>query len=230
MVTNEKIPAWLAAYLKPDQRAEIAAAVRQVEVTTNGEIVPMVVKRSIATGHVFPLATLALWALFFGANGPEFLIGHFLVNDEGQMPVTAWAVILPALALLGCVGYALSLLPPVQRWLTASADVERAVLQRAEVEFLEAGLQKTADATGILLLVSVVERRAVVLADRTIAEKLPPDTWQDVVALMLAGLKKGDLGLGFKDAIAKCGELVRPHFPLKGDDRNELSDALRIRE
>jgi putative membrane protein len=75
-----------------------------------------------------------------------------------------------------------------------------------------------------------MEHRAVVLADHSIAEKLDSAIWQEVVDLMIAGVKRGDLAAGMTQAIQRCGELLTPHFPIEGDDANELRDHLVVKE
>ena len=47
--------------------------------------------------------------------------------------------------------------------------------------------------TGILSFVSLLEPRAIVLADHAIAEKLSAEIWQEPVDLLIQGVKCGDL-------------------------------------
>jgi putative membrane protein len=84
--------------------------------------------------------------------------------------------------------------------------------------------------TGILLFLSLEERKAIVLADEGIAAQLSPSIWDDVIQLILQGAKQNQLTKGFVEAILKCGELLKSYFPLEGENKNELSDRLIIRE
>ena len=68
------------------------------------------------------------------------------------------------------------------------------------------------------------------LADHSIAEKLDGEIWQELVDLMIQGVKRGDLAEGMAQAIQRCGELLTPHFPIADDDANELRDHLVIKE
>jgi putative membrane protein len=81
-----------------------------------------------------------------------------------------------------------------------------------------------------LLFVSLLEHRAVVLADHSIAEKLSAEIWQEPVDLMIQGVKRGDLAAGMTQAIQRCGELLSPHFPVADDDVNELRNHLVVKE
>lgn len=79
-------------------------------------------------------------------------------------------------------------------------------------------------------MVSLMEHRAVVLADHGISEKLDATIWQEVVDLMIDGVKGGDLAGGMCAAIERCGALLAPHFPIAADDANELRDHLVVKE
>jgi putative membrane protein len=228
MVTNagavsEARPSWALRFLKADDPGRIAAAVKQVEVSTAAEVVPMLVGRSALVPHVFPL--LAGWAL---ALFYFYLATESWLRDE-PLALSPWILGGVSLALVGLAALA-SRFDLVRRWFTADVHLDHAVWHRAVTEFYEAGWHKTEGQTGILLLVSLAEHRAVVLADKTIAAKLPPDAWAGVVKTLIQGVKQGDLGEGFAAAIAECGALVRPHFPIDERDRNELRDALVIKE
>ena len=79
-------------------------------------------------------------------------------------------------------------------------------------------------------MVSLMEHRAVVLADHGISEKLDDAIWSEVVDLMISGVKQGDLAGGMCKAIEKCGELLTEHFPIAEDDANELHDHLIVKD
>ena len=109
-------------------------------------------------------------------------------------------------------------------------DQAQQVDMRAQIEFYESNIHKTAGDTGVLLLVSLMEHRAVVLADEAIDEKVPYETWEEVIRVMIDGIKKGHVGLGLAAAIERCGEILAEEFPIAEDDENELRDHLIIKE
>jgi putative membrane protein len=141
-----------------------------------------------------------------------------------------WVWLAVGWLLSGGLALGLSRLDAIQRLLTPRIDQIHQVEMRAEVEFYEHEVGKTKGDTGILLFVSLMEHRAVVLSDRSIAEKLDAEVWQELVDLMIAGVKRGDLAAGMIQAIERCGELLAPHFPIADDDRNELRDHLVVKE
>jgi len=179
------------------------------------------VRRSMVTGHVFPLVLLIL-AFFYVTT--EALLGEGALHGEHIL----WALV--ELTTIGLVAHLLSRLVWVQRLMTSDADLRLQVMRRAEAEFYQAGLHRTVDATGVLIFVSIAERQAVVLADQGIAKQLAPDVWSETVSLITRSVKDGGLGRGLVEAIGRCGQLLKPHFPIKDHDRNELRDALVIKE
>ena len=172
-------------------------------------------------GHVPVILLTFLVALFFALDGPgwqaDFLGEH-------------WAFYLADVALLMVLSALFSKFNWVQRLLTTRSDQDDQVDMRAEIEFYESNIKNTTGSTGILLFASLMERRAVVLADKAISDKVSGEAWSEVCDLLVAGIKKGNMGLAFSAAIAKCGDILAPEFPILPDDVNELKDQLIIKE
>jgi len=215
------IPHWLKAHLSAEQAQQIAGAIQKAESSTSGEIVPMIVRRSSTVGHV-PVILLSLSiALFFALDGRGW---------RAEMLGEHWAWYLVEIALLLATAGLLSRFHWVQRLLTPRADQIVQVNMRAEIEFYESGIKKTRGSTGVLIFVSLMEQRAVVLADKAINDKVPQDTWREVCDLLIQGMKKKNVGLALGAAILKCGEILTPAFPIQPDDTNELKNQLIIKE
>ncbi len=202
---------WAGSILDPASRRRLEEAVVRAEKRTSGEIVPMLVRSSVATGHVAPLLLMLLWTIL--------LAGLDLTGS------TSWWV--AGLFAGGAipVAFGLSRLPLLRRRLTSRADLERQVFARAHLESLSAGLDRTRGATGVLIFVSWDERRVVVLADRAISDLLPPQTWETVRDALLAGIRAKDTAGGFVAAIDLCAEILEKHFPVAPDDIDELANA-----
>lgn len=220
MVMQER-PGWARHVLSDDGAERIETAIAEAESHTSGEIVPILVRRSSTVGHVSLVGFTLL------------LLGMFLIDlpailaDRGG-PYWIW---LGACWLLaGGLALGLQRLDIVQRLLTPRLDQMQQVNLRAQIEFYELGISETRDRTGILLFVSLMEHRAVVLADHSIAEKLDADVWQELVDLMIRGVKRGDLAAGMTEAVQRCGELLSAHFPIAENDINELRDHLIVKE
>jgi putative membrane protein len=221
-MADQAVPDWASAILGADGHAQVEAAIGKAEATTSGEIIPVLVRRSSTVGHVPVLAFALLLAAMLMIELPSRLGDAFGGHELLWMAAT-WL-----LAFVGAL--LLARLDSVQRLLIPQIDEIRQVERRAQLEFYELELSKTEQRTGVLLMVSLMEHRAVVLADHGISEKLDETAWQEVVDLMIEGVKSGDLAAGMSKAVLRCGELLTPHFPIAKGDENELHDHLVIKE
>ncbi|MBW2294431.1 MAG: TPM domain-containing protein [Deltaproteobacteria bacterium] len=217
----ESLPDWATRVLGADGHRQIEDAIERAESRTSGEIVPVLVRRSSTVGHV-PILAFAL--LLLAALMLDLPV--LLSSWGGGELLWVGACWLAAAAL----GFGLTRFDAVERLLTPRPDQMRQVDLRAQVEFYELGLSQTEARTGVLLLVSLMEHRAVVLADHGIAQKLDETIWQEVVDLMIEGVKSGDLARGMCEAIDRCGELLAVHFPIAEGDANELHDHLIVKD
>ena len=85
--------------------------------------------------------------------------------------------------------------------------------------------------TRILLLLSLFERRVVVLGDSGINAKVGEEEWREITQRIAAGIHDGRPGEALVEGIAACGRLLaRRGVDIRPDDRNELRDDLRRRD
>ncbi|WP_413288304.1 TPM domain-containing protein [Bdellovibrio sp. HCB337] len=218
---------WVQKYLSESEITDISKAVQAVEQSTSGEIVPMIVHRSSAIRHVPVILGLSFALLFLGV---EMLgVGGWYLNDWMPFLLEHWGYQVLFLILLMVLAWWLSHLQSVQRFLTSDQDEKDQVEKRAQLEFFLHRLNHTNKKTGILIFVSVMERRAVILADEGIAKVLPPQTWNEVLKPLMGQLKKGSWSDGFQEAIKQTGGLLQTHFP-SSTSANELSNQLIIKE
>jgi len=194
-----------------EQIQKITQAVAEAEKGTSGQIVPAILKRS---DH-YPAARWRLGLVFALFTG--FLLSWL---ELGLHPLwIAWAEI-PAFAL----GYALGSVAVLQRMLLAKSDMEEEVRHRALEIFRLKGLEATRDRTGILILISLYERRVQILADVGINAKVDPSHWQKIIDKLVDALGADRSVEGLCDAIAQCGAVLSRHFPRREDNTNELPD------
>ncbi len=216
-----QIPHWLKSYLKSEDIEEVSSAIKQAERLTSGEILPMIVRSSSTQGHVVMTLFCLFTIIFFlsGAQGIQQNLGA-----ENPLWLLLDFIFFWGLAVM------LAKLPFFKRIFIPKSDQEFQVFNRAKLAFYEEGLNQTHGATGILIFLSLLERRVVVLADKAIHEKLPQGTWEGIVKLILNGVKNNDLKGGLISAIAECGQILSQSFPRSNDDQNELRDRLIIAE
>jgi putative membrane protein len=195
------------------EQERIRQAVVNAEAKTAGEIVPMIVRSSARYTEIELLGVIT--GLLLG------MIAEGIWSDPWGSPfLNLW----PVIGALG--GFLLCRIPAVKRFFTPKNRIAQAVHVTCLAAFTEQGLHYTRGHTGILILVSLLERRVQVLADRGINEKVSPGAWDDITKILTAGLKSGQACDAFCQAISRCGELLAEHFPRQADDQDELPNRL----
>jgi putative membrane protein len=198
-------------------KSRVADSVRRAEALSRGQIVPVVVAKSDAYPEV-PYRG----ALLAAALATALALALRVPLTLAELPLLQIAA--------GILGAAVSLWNPLERRLAGRRAMDEAVRARAVRAFHEHGLDRTAEGTGVLVFASLFERQAVVLGDRAIHVKMGDD-WSRAVEALAAGMRRGDPGAGFVEAIALCGARLAEHFPRapgEAPPRNELEDAIRI--
>ncbi len=203
----------------------IQAAVREAEKRTSGEIVPCAVAHSDHyEAAAWKGAALGAFAAVVAAAAARYF------GDFWGAPALGWIALPPLIG--GAFGYAAAaLVRPLKLALAGRAHVEHRVHQRAAEAFLENQVFKTRERTGVLIFLSLYERRVVVLGDAGINAHVEQPEWDAVVAGVVAGMRAGKPGQALGMAIARCGELLeRRGVAIRSDDTDELPDELRMRE
>ncbi|MEI8161529.1 MAG: TPM domain-containing protein [Betaproteobacteria bacterium] len=82
----------------------------------------------------------------------------------------------------------------------------------------------TADNSGILIYVQLVDRRVEILADRGIAAQVTQAEWDVICRDMEARFRRGEWRRGALQAVTRAAELLARHFPAGGSKPNQLPD------
>ena len=199
--------------LTEEDKKAVAEAIGDAEARTSGEIVFAITEAS--GRYRYSHLQLAL-------TGMAAITALYLVLP-GQHSISAvlWTEIL-SFALL----YALAARIPWRRWFIPDRELEARVREAAFMEFYSSGLYRTRDANGVLIYLSILERRVVVLGDKAIHEKMGDEHWKEVRDLIIRSIRQGQPRSGICSAVARCGEALAFHFPRKTDDTNELSNEV----
>ncbi|MEM7201169.1 MAG: hypothetical protein AAF628_12925 [Planctomycetota bacterium] len=203
--------------LSDHDREVVHEALRAAERRTIGEIVPVVLERS--DRHPAARWIAALAGLLLGSG-----------TLVGVLPWGAPLQLLLCQLALGALGFALAAwLPPVRRCFIVESRATEVAEEQAVQEFFGLGLRETEGRTGVLLMVSLLERRVIVLADQGISERVEPTAWQEARDAVLSGIRRGSLRDGLIDGITKIADVLAEHAPWQAGDRNELPDRLIVR-
>lgn len=201
-----------------EEHARIAAAIREAEANTSGEIYCVLAQRS--DGYFFSAAMIVTVSIMVISLAVAFLMETWWLTM--RLPVFVSAQLLALAAALALIyvlpGLRIRLAP--RRWLYVRAH------DNALKQFLGRNVHLTAERTGVLIFVSLAERYAEIVADAGINAKVPQDMWDSIVAGLIDDAKNGRLADGFVTAVAAVGALLAEHFPVAPNDVNELEDHL----
>ncbi|MBK7644491.1 MAG: hypothetical protein IPJ19_15845 [Planctomycetes bacterium] len=203
--------------LGPSERERVSAAIAATEKQTSGELVVVVLERSDPHLSARLLAGAALAALV--------ALSCALLFDS--VPPLGILGVLAGAALAG-FGLA-SVLPALARAFASEKQATRAAAEQALIEFHTQGLHETADRTGVLVFASLFERRAIVMGDKAVHEKVGDAHWGRARDLVLDAASRGALCEGLVASVAECGRVLAAGFPIQPDDVNELEDRLVVR-
>ncbi len=195
------------------KRASVAS-VRSVEAQTSAEVVVAVRKRS---GHYGVLA------YHFGLGLAALVVLLLLVSPRVY---SVGAIALEGLlALLLGVGVAASF-DTLRRALSRSTTLDANVNAAARAAFYDLGISRTSGRNGILVFVSLFERRCVVLTDIGLDPAALEPGWLAANSALAGAVKRRDLK-AFQGALESLGPVLGRAHPHSDDDVNELPDEVQ---
>jgi len=218
--------------ISPSDRALIAAAVADAEANTAGEIVTIIADHSdryldVALWWAIGVAALALavvaavpW-LLSAALSP--LNGGWLtdLNPADYFELALITFVLKFAAVRLVLQYW-----PLRVWLTPGI-VKRIRVRRRALRYFKVGAEKrTAQRTGILIYLSMAERRAEIVADAAVHAQVADDRWGEAMADLIAEVRRGRVADGMVAAVGDIGAILAECLPRAADDRNELPDRV----
>ncbi|GGZ01601.1 TPM domain-containing protein [Novosphingobium colocasiae] len=218
--------------LDDSDHARISAAVTAAELHSSGEIVTILADRSdgytdVALAWAAATGLVALMAL---AIAPDFYMGLYdhLLGGWGHewtpRTIFALAALVAGLKFAGMM--VLQMWQPLRMLLVLPAIRTRRVHAAAIRAFRIGAERRTAGRTGVLIYLSMRERRAEIVADAAIATRVAPEVWGEAMAAMLAEVSEGRVADGMIAAVDRVGAILAPHFPRSDQDINELPDRL----
>ena len=211
---------------------EIADTVAEAEKKTTGEIALAVVYQSDSYAFVelfvaFCASFLSFFILFL-CSAPIWNLLERTVWFPSPAQLTA--VIGSGAAIVVFIVYLLVNIPAIDRLIIPNDLKKRRVYARALQHFVESGVYKTTEHSGVLIFASVLERKFFVIADSGIAAKVAQNEWDGICKIMTDGLKEHQAAHAFISAVKECGRILQEYFPNKEENPNELPDGLVVLE
>lgn len=194
------------------EKLKIENKVKEIELLTQGEIVPCIISKSDNYPVVAPLVALSLACIYLFS-------AIFLLELEKSSLFIGFLIITAFGFLIGRFNIfkRLYLHPSIMR-----DEVHQFFIQT----FFDNKLHYTIQRTGILIGISLLERRMEILVGKGIADKIDIKIWNSIIDETIPSIKKNNLAEGIITAIDKCGKILIKEFPAQKDNPNELSDKL----
>lgn len=219
-------------HLSDADRQKVGAAIAKAESSTAGEIVAVATPISDAYHDValhwalVPLFAVLAWA----AWRPTALAWWYDFLFGGWRPDPTQSQLLTLLMVFAALNFTVALL--ILKWmslrlfLTPRATTHRRVRRRAVAIFQAAASGRTTGRTGILIYLSLAERRAEIIADEAILKVTEDHIWGEAMTALLADVREGRVGDGIAAAVNQVGAVLSEHFPRSTPDENEIPDKL----
>jgi putative membrane protein len=207
-------------FLPEPERQKIEACIRKAEGTTRGEIVVMVVPVS----HDYPVAGLLGAAAF---SIPMAIVATRLL--EGLLwagPNDLWIFLGALFPLFFLCREAVKRIHPLRRLFISGKEMDHEVREAATIQFFQKGMYRTREETGVLLYLSVFEGKVWALADRGITSKVPHGFWEEIIELIVGGIKEGRPAEAICRAVEKIRILLQEQFPVRPADKDELPNLI----
>jgi putative membrane protein len=200
-------------FLQDDGKRRVRDVIRRIERGTSAEIVVSVHKRSGSGRHVDYLV---------GFVFAMAMLGVLLFHPE---PFTVDTMPLDVLAAFVAGAVISAAAAPLQRRLSSRARLARDVAVGARAAFVELGVSRTRDRTGILVFVSLFERRVEVVADIGLDD--PGDAIASAFERLRASAAEARVDV-FLQALEGLAEPLAAKLPRRDDDANEIEDEMRV--
>lgn len=204
-----------------DQQKKVLERVKSLEARVDVEVVPMLVVRSSAIGHVRLVLFLILLILLLLLDATSF----FWLSPKIEVMIFVAGLVVAFFLSKYLLRY-----PQVQRWLTSDADEEVQVKARAELEFHRGLFHKTERGNSILLFCSSMEQRAYVFSDPEIQKLISEDFRGQIKGVLTLELKKNRPDLGFIQAMDLIEAALKDKAPAPKNKANEVTNEVRIKD
>jgi putative membrane protein len=204
-------------FFTAETRVSVREAVQTIEAGSGAEIVVSVVRRAGS----YPEALLASGAI------AGFAVLVVVLFAEAEFPVWAMPIDVAMGALIGAAIAWKS--ATVRRALASTKRAADATELAALRQFVERGITKTRDRTGVLVLIAADERRVAVIADHGIDTTAIADAWMAWKAKVAETVEqRSPDASAFVAALLELAPLVARVAPKRDDDVNELPDEPEV--
>lgn len=208
------------------EKEKIKEAVRTAEVQTSGEIAVMLVDESDRYREAEVAGTVAVASLT--STIVSLVLDHLIASSWAVVPdphyTSIWFWIPATVVLLAPAWYLFRLFPNLKLALIGRKRVESAVREQALLSFYKKGLHRTRNRTGILIFISLLERKVRIMGDQGIHAKIGQGFWNAEAGELVKGVREGRALDALTEVVKRCGEELATHFPPHPENPDEIPD------
>ncbi|MGB1241042.1 MAG: TPM domain-containing protein [Chitinophagales bacterium] len=212
----------LLKHFSEEELQKIEAAVKEAESGISGEIVPVFVEQCdnyelayYRAASITALCTFSSIVLLdrFWAGFQLYDPFYYLLN-----------VLFAAMVAISLVHY----FPLVKRLFVGTSKLYYEADERADAIFLREEVFNSTHRTGVMIFVAFFEHQVIVKADKGISSVVNQKEWEEVVELVIEGIKKDELAEGILKGIKRCAHILEANeFIVDTKNLDELSNKLR---
>ena len=197
-------------------KTKLYDGVKKIESNSQAEAVVMI-KHSSGTYTAYALATA----------GVVYVVAmtYFMLSPIEYDPYTMFAT---SLALAALIYVAFRFFPALYRLVIPKKIREKNVEIHARAIFQKAQMYKTMESTAFLVYYSLVEKKAIFLADYGITLLMPKEEVDDINKMFNDALSAPDPKSAILDGLDGLVPIMAKYLPHRDDDINELPDDLDI--
>lgn len=198
-------------------RAIIKELIEEAEKKSDSEMVPMIVSRSDNYPAAHFRAAIVVSFLFS--------LGLYFSPLSIINPIYFLWIQIPGLLL----GYYLANIPFITRLFITKQEVEYEVTQRAIEAFFEHNLHTTEQHNGVLIFISLLEKKIKIITDIGVKKKVDQKIWDEIIFDFTEKVHKGEFVEALKNTITATATVLENYFPATGKQKkNELRDDIII--
>jgi len=197
-------------------KTKLYDGVKKIESNSQAEAVVMI-KQCSGTYTVYAIATA----------GIAYVVAmtYFMLSPIEYDP---YAMFGTSFMLAVLVFLAFRLFPTLYRLVIPKKIRDKNVEIHARAIFQKAKMYKTIANTAFLVYVSLVEKKAVFMADFGVELNTPPEQISEIERMLDAAVSAPNPKDAILDALDKIAPIMAKYLPITGDDINELPDDLDV--
>lgn len=200
-------------FFDEEGRQRVRRAVEKIEGASGAELVVAIRKRSWRYRQAHYLCGFVVSLVLLSA----------LLFLPQSFPIVTWP--LEIVLAFGTGAVLCASAGPLERWLAGRRAMETQVARAAKEAFVDLGITRTRDRSGLLVYVSLAERLANVVADAGLTSAADKDGYREALAKIERAVARVDFD-GFVAALEQLEEPLALAVPRRHDDVNELADEV----